>query len=552
MWIASTIRSPSLFEKSAASRREPSLTRRVEFVREISADPSVLLEAIHQVVPHGDTSSAGTYEWTEPSKLGSDATLQMSASFAPSAAGSRLSITCSYEPVFPNFEWVFDLLVRRLMRSALAHRSEIVEAAAAGHALPAEPKRAWWSPPEAMTSNQIREIATLCLILVIVQYGGSLLTQTLDFVAKTFDATNAELSLLIAATQVGTVVALAGAVLADRVGRRRVLLWSLVFVSVGTTLSAAAPTLWSFGVLQVLVQGGVSLAAAVAFIAAVEEAPEASRTYTLAIVAIASRVGFAASGVVLPIADFAPNAWRWIFVLACVGLIFVPSVSRNLGETKRFAALVSRGAERGRLSEVIDKLYGGRFIVLFLTSFLVSFFVVPETQFLNRYLGDERGFTGLGVLVLRTITQLLPGLGLAFIGGRLAESSGRRPVATWGLLVGACATAILFTSGGPLLWLSLAFATGGIALAHPSLAAFATELFPTEIRGTAVAGLTVAAIVGGVVGLLTVGYLAEPLDSVGRAIAVTAAAPVLVALFLIRRLPEARGKLLDDVSPSEV
>lgn len=528
------------------------MTRRVEYVREISADPNLLRQAMSEVLPDGSISSAGTYDWIEPSKLGSDATLRMSASVVPTTAGSRLSLTCSYDRVFPNFEWAFDLLIRRLMRNVLAHRSEAIEAAAAGRTPPGEPKRAWWSPPEAMTLNQVREIATLCLIVVIIQYSASLLTQTLDFVAKTFDATNAELSVLIAATQVGTVVALVGAVLADRVGRRRVLLWSLVFVSVATPLSAAAPTLWSFAVLQVLVQGGVSLVAVVVFIAAVEEAPEASRAYTLAIVAIASRIGFAAGGVVLPIADFGPNAWRWIYVLGSVGLFFVPGVSRNLGETKRFAALVSRGAERGRLSEVIDKLYGGRFVVLFITSFLVSFFVVPETQFLNRYLGDERGFTGLGVLVLRTFTQLLPGLALAFIGGRLAESSGRRPIATWGLLVGACATAILFTSGGPLLWLSLAFATGGIALAHPSLAAFATELFPTEIRGTAVAGLTIATIVGGVVGLLVVGYLADPLDSVGRAIAVTAAAPVLVALFLIRRLPEARGKLLDDVSPSEV
>ncbi len=438
------------------------------------------------------------------------------------------------------------------MRSVLAHRSEIVEAAAAGRVPPAEPKRAWWSPPEAMTSNQIREIATLCLIVVIVQYGGSLLTQTLDFTAKTFGATDAELSLLVAATQVGTVVSLAGALLADRVGRRKVLLWSLVLVSVGTTLSAAAPTLLSFGALQVLVQGGVSLAAAVAFIAAVEEAPEASRTYTLAIVAIASRIGFAGSGVVLPIADVGPEAWRWIFVLGSIGLLFVPGISRNLGETKRFAALVSRRAERGRLSEVIDKLYGGRFVLLFLTGFLISFFLVPESQFLNRYLGDERGFSGLNVFVLRMFTQLLPGFGLAFIGGRLAESSGRRPVAKWGLLLGAGAMAIVFTSSGPLLWFTLAIATGGIAMAHPSLAAFATELFPTEIRGTAIAGLTLAAIVGGIAGLLTVGYLAEPLDSVGRAIAVTAVAPVIVALFLIRRLPEARGRLLDDVSPSEV
>ena len=53
-------------------------------------------------------------------------------------------------------------------------------------------------------------------------------------------------------------------------------------------------------------------------------------------------------------------------------------------------------------------------------------------------------------------------------------------------------------------------------------------------------------------GLLLAGFLSKPLGGIGNSVAVLAIAPLLCAIFLIRYLPEAKGKLLDEVSPSEV
>jgi MFS family permease len=304
--------------------------------------------------------------------------------------------------------------------------------------------------------------------------------------------------------------------------------------------------------MHVLVNGGANLAFGVAFIAAVEEAPEASRTYTIAIVGIAAGLGFALGACLLPLADLAPDAWRGLYAGAALGLVFVPSIRRNLSETKRYSALAARRAPRGRVGEVVDRRYGGRFILLCATGFLLNVFFAPQSQFTNRYLGEERGFSGLGILGLRTLTQALPALAAAYIGGRLAESSGRRPIAFRGLLIGAVTTAAFFSFGGPLLWVMLCLSTASTSLAGPSLAAFSTELFPTEVRGTAGAGLTMTAVLGSATGLLLTGYLSEPLGSIGYGVAVTSVAPLIVALFFIRHLPEAKGVLLDDVSPSEV
>ncbi|MGH2759076.1 MAG: MFS transporter [Actinomycetota bacterium] len=511
-----------------------------------------MLGVIRDLHPGGSTAADGTYHWVETSTLGSEAEMELSAHVKESTTGCRVVLTCSYSVVVPYFEWVFAGLVRSSVRQMLVHRASVAEARATGAEPPLEPKRLWWAPPDPMSSGQIRTIATLSVLLAVVEYGGSLLTQTVDYVANSYEASNAQLGVVTALTRIGALIALIGGILTDRIGRRRLLLWSLAVVAVATALTALAPNLLAFTSLQLIVRGTVNLAAVVAFIAAVEEAPEGSRTYTIAIVGIAGGLGYVLAASLLPVADIAPDAWRFLYGLGIVGLVFLPSISRSLTETRRFEALVARAAPRGRMREMVDRRYGNRFVLLCITGFLTYLFLAPQGQFTNRYLGDERDFSGADILLLRAVTQAVPALVAAYIGGRLAESSGRRPVARWGLALTAIAGAAYFSVGGPVLWVMLGMATAAESLAGPALSAFGTELFPTEVRGTAGGWLTIASVSGSAAGLLLVGYLADPLGSIGYAAAVTAAAPMLVALFFIHRLPEARGRLLDDVSPSEV
>jgi MFS family permease len=116
----------------------------------------------------------------------------------------------------------------------------------------------------------------------------------------------------------------------------------------------------------------------------------------------------------------------------------------------------------------------------------------------------------------------------------------------------AIAGALFFLTGGSLLWLMLLITTVAGAVAGPSLAAFNTELFPTEVRGRAGGILLIIAVLGSALGLLLGGYLAEPLGGIGKAVALTAVGPLVAALLLIRLLPEARGRALDEISPPEV
>lgn len=464
---------------------------------------------------------------------------------------TELTLRSSYRVGMPYFGWFFAPFVRRAVRSSLAHMADVMEARALHRPEPPSPKRPAWLPRDRTTGAQTASIATICMALVVAGFGGSLFTQALPFLAKSFDASDADLGVALSVTRVGTLVGLVGASLADRRGRRMILLVSVVGVCVASALSALAPNLVSFAALQVVVRGFVQLAGVVGYIAVTEESPEGSRAFLLAFAGMSFGAGFAIGAALVPLGDIGAGTWRAMFACAALGLLLVPGFARRMTETRRYAAMSARAATaRGR--ELIDAVYGGRFKVVAALAFFLGFFGAPSLQFTNQYLSDVRGYSGVGITILRAATQALPGLVAIVIGGKLAESGGRKPIATRATLGLAAASAGFFLLGGPLLWMMMLVATVAGALSGPAMTTFTTELFPTEVRGRAGAALLGTSVTGAVAGLLLVGYLADPLGDVGKAVAVTCIAPVIVALFLIPRLPEGGGRALDELSPPEV
>jgi MFS family permease len=265
---------------------------------------------------------------------------------------------------------------------------------------------------------------------------------------------------------------------------------------------------------------------------------------------LAGGFGYAFGVVLLPLADLGAEAWRVSFALSALSVVFLPGLARHLAETTRYTNLAARGAERGRIGEVFDERYGERFGVLVVVTFLFGLFAASSSQFTNRYLARDRGFSGFDITVLRAVTQGLPGVAGIVIGGRLAETKGRRPVAAIALFGGTLAQMSFFLVGGPVMWTSSALAIVLAGAAAPALGAFSGELFPTEIRGTANAFLLMAGVIGSATGLVISGSLSDSWG-LGPAIAVLGI-PSLVACGLLLRLPESAAHTLDEVSPSEV
>ncbi len=137
------------------------------------------------------------------------------------------------------------------------------------------------------------------------------------------------------------------------------------------------------------------------------------------------------------------------------------------------------------------------------------------------------------------------------LGGRLAESRGRRPVTIVGLVVAAAFQMTFFLTGGWLLWIAPTIAIVAALAGGLALGALDTELFPTEVRGTSNGFLLVCGVAGSAVGLVVATSLKGAVGGLGPAIALCGVAPLVAAFLIVPRLPETADRRLDDISPSE-
>ncbi|MGH9041314.1 MAG: MFS transporter [Acidimicrobiia bacterium] len=464
--------------------------------------------------------------------------------------GTQVTLEVADPPTIPYFGWFVRPLVGFANRRALDHAVARLRAALSGEPAPDPPRRPPLGPPANFERVQATLLATVCAATAVATYGGSLLSQHVDYVGDSFGASDRALGASLAFSRTGVIIALLASALADRRGRRRLLLWSFAGVCVANAVAALAPNLAVFTVGQVLMRGFVNTVITVATVAAIEEAPEGARAYGIALMSLAGGFGYAVGVVLLPLADLGAETWRISFALSAASIVFLPGFARHLAETTRYSRLAARGAERGRLGEVFDARYGERFWVLVVATFLFGLFAAASSQFTNRYLARDRGFSGLDITVMRAVTQGLPGIAGIVIGGRLAETKGRRPVAALALFGGTVAQMVFFLVGGPSMWVASAAAIILAGAAAPALGAFSGELFPTEIRGTANGLLLIAGVIGSATGLVIAGNLSDTWG-LGPAIAALGV-PSLFGCALLLRLPESAAQRLDEVSPSEV
>lgn len=489
----------------------------------------------------------------EPVPLPGAAQSALTATVEPGGdGGSAVTLTAHNETRIPFFGWFFRPVFRWELRRGQRWTAAAVQSVAAGDPAPPPLGSHPLSTPGLFEQSQVELIAAVAFAGVVTAFCAALFGQFGDPVAKTFHASDAGLGRSLAVTRLGALVALLAATMADRVGRRRILLGAVVGACICTGLSAIAPSFLLFTATQTLVRACVNTAVVVGGIAVVEEAPEGARAFAVSMLALASGAGYAFSVVLLPIADIGPSAWRVAFGVGAVAVLLVRPIARRLEETRRFEALAARTEQRGRVAEVVDRAHRRRLVLLGAVGFLSNVFSAPSAQLTNRFLRDERGFSNAAIAQFKGIANGIPGLIGIVLAGRLTETRGRRPVAVVGVLLGTVLTMVFFLGHGPVLWIASSLAIIASASGALSVGTMDAELFPTEIRGTANAMLLVCYVAGSAVGLVVAGTLADRLDDLGLAIALCGIAPIIAALLLLPRLPESSGRALDDVSPSEV
>jgi putative MFS transporter len=394
-------------------------------------------------------------------------------------------------------------------------------------------------------SSHRRLLALLGLAIFFEGYGRSLIAVTLADVGQDLGVPSHQLSYALAVIAAGSLGVLVLGPLADRVGRRRLLLVSVVLFAAFGAATASAPTLGRLIAWQLLArifQEGALFAAAVL---ASEEMPRGQRATAQGVLGTVNALGTGFAAVLLAGIGSAPWGWRGLCLVSLVPLALVPMLRKRVPESRRWlarrepAVSLPPPAYRGRVLAALV-------VVALAMSYDVAAFTFATYVPITRY-GWSAGQAAAMFIVAGGLG--LPGWSL---GGLLADRFGRRPISAL-FLIGLTLAEVVFFMGGPhALWpgfAAMVFFQGGKMTV---IRTWAAELFPTSFRGAAAGWLTAAGTIGGMGGLGLAGALAPLVGGIHVALAVIAGTGVLAAGAVLSWLPETRGMDLDQSAPESI
>jgi MFS family permease len=335
------------------------------------------------------------------------------------------------------------------------------------------------------------------------------------------------------------------AAVADRVGRRRVMLGCTALGLAVTALAALSPGYWWFVALFALGRPLLAGTNAISGVIAAEETRSRDRAKAIALVTAAWGGGTGLIAVVRGVAGTALS-WRGLFGLVLIPLAALPLLSRRLEEPDRFERIRGAPAPSHLIGRAPAALQRRLWLICLLIAML-GFVTGPANALLFVYAESVLGLPRLATAAMVVAAGIL-GLGGLVAGRWAADHLGRRVTAGAAQAVIALA-AMLTYSGSPAAAISgYLLAVLAASVFAPAMGAIAAELFPTSIRATVAGWMSVAGILGAVGGLVLFGVLVTALNSFWIAAAVVAL-PVLAVCPLYARLPETLGMELEESAP---
>ena len=210
-------------------------------------------------------------------------------------SGETITETTTYRLTIPWFGWLFKLPVGQVIRRRISHRG-------------------FWSPPDRLDTTQVLVIGLLAAASMSAAFVNTLFTQTAEFAADDFGVGDAGVGYAGAIVRAGIIFALPAAVLADRIGRRRVIVAVAWIAPILSLMGALAPNFPVLVASQTLGRPmGIALSFLIGVIAA-EEMPKNTRAFAISVLAMASGFGAGIAVSSLALADLGSE---WLALRLC-------------------------------------------------------------------------------------------------------------------------------------------------------------------------------------------------------------------------------------------
>jgi MFS family permease len=334
-------------------------------------------------------------------------------------------------------------------------------------------------------------------------------------------------------------------VLADRIGRARSLVNSILIYSVFTALTATARTLPELVLWRSLVGIGLGGEWAAGSVLVAETWPAEHRGKAIGLMQSGWAIGYIMAAL-LASAILPHHGWRLLFVVGIAPALLAAWIRRKVPEPEIWRQ--RRGGSHLAVRELLrpPNLRNAAAATTLATFVLFAYWGL--FTWVPAYLASPLSSGGAGMSIVRSSAWIVPMQVGAFLGyvlfGVLADRFGRRPV----FLVFVVGAAVLVPIYGrmalePVVLMALGPLLGFFGHGYFSLfGAMLAELFPSSIRGTAQGfcynvGRAVSALAPFVIGALA------DRAGIGSALTLTSAF-FLAAGGLILLLPETRGEVL--------
>lgn len=406
--------------------------------------------------------------------------------------------------------------------------------------------------PTSLTARQKKLLVLLALASVPAAFTNTVFTQTVAYASDEFHISAQGQGFAAAIVRWGVIIALPCAALADRIGRRRMILITLWLAPLITSLGALSPN-FEFLVITQAIGRPLGLALNIFIVVfATEEMSIDSRAFALSVIAITAGFGAGTAVAAIPLAGISLTSWRYIYAIGVVWVIIAAVITRHLPETRRFESLHERSIDPTLHDDpaVHAHIVPRRLVLQLVVAVLVNVFIAAASVFQIRYLKDVRGYSATRVSLFTMATTGPASIGL-LIGGRIADHRGRKTLAAITIPLGAGLIAVSFSVGGSTMWVAALAGAISFALAYPAMSVFRSELFPTAHRNIASAFITAASLVGGSIGLIGCGSLISRGVSYGVAMTGLALGPAVVSVLVFALYPETAHRELEELNPAD-
>ena len=422
-----------------------------------------------------------------------------------------------------------------------------------------KPGRPWWTwvIPYAgkipdLSSKQWSLLGLLAAAEIFDQYDMALMGMALAQIQEGLAIPENQIAAVTGVARLGVLASFAMMIMADRLGRRKLLLVTILGFTLATFGTAFARNATDFMILQFLSRAFVYAEVMVASVVLAEELGARDRGWGLGMLGALGSLGHGFAAIAFAFVDVLPYGWRALYVVGVIPLLLLAWFRRSLKETRRFeehkATLKTGGLEALRPAINLVRMYPRRmgFLVLALVPF--EFVAVTAFTLLPKTLQEVHGYSPGDVAIL-----FLVGGALGIVGniaaGVLSDRFGRKPVIATAMIAYTLGVLGFYNSTGwvvPVFWIVVVFTLLAVGVLFKALGA---ELFPTSYRSTASGMRMAVGTLGGVLGLSIEGSLYTMAGSHAAAITWMTPALVIPPLVVAFLLPETASRELEEIAP---